>query len=160
MTTSQRAQLINDAFAMATSGLTDASVPLDIVSYLAQEKEYAPLNIFFNRVQFYTNYLESSSFSQELSDYFSRIIAPTYDRIGWFELPSDKWLEKYLSFSLLIFSFQLNFYWFPLYLNSLLRFVRPNVINFACKHNLQSCVAKSREYFDEFKLTLSPSKYK
>lgn len=91
---SSRAQLINDVFALSTATLIEASLPLEMAQFLVDETEYPPLNLFLARVRFYSDYLEASSFSGDLSSYFAKLIEPTYKRLTWFEQETDTWLEK------------------------------------------------------------------
>lgn len=47
-----RAQLLDDSFALAEEGIISADIPLKLSSYLSQETDYVPLYTFFNHLPF------------------------------------------------------------------------------------------------------------
>lgn len=120
-----KAQLINDAFALARSGDVNPTLPLQLTKFLAQESEYLPWKVFLdkNNVFYYTKMLVESPLNGPVKDYLAKLVEPVYSKLGWKARDDDKWLHKKL---------------------------RKSVVSFACQQDVPSCVETSLKYFKDW----------
>lgn len=84
-----RAQIIDDAFNLARAGRLSYEMVLDLISYLAEEKEYVPWSATFSNLQYIYSMFHRDPAYGALKAYILSLIQPLYDYIGTEEQPSE-----------------------------------------------------------------------
>jgi len=81
-----RAQLIDDAFAIARASKLDIEVPLGLSQYLDQEHDYFPWTVFYDDIFYYTQMLGTSPIYGYFSDWVLSLAVPgLYAEYGFVE---------------------------------------------------------------------------
>ncbi len=78
-----RAQLISDSFSLSQSIQVSPTLPLDVIQYLSEEKEYLPWNVFFSRSKYYTDLLDRTRINNDLQKIMRYLVADFYKDIEW-----------------------------------------------------------------------------
>ena len=123
ISTTMRAQLINDVFALARSRHLSPILPLQLSAFLVNETEYLPWKIFLDQIKYYSQMLVTSEYNGKLQSFLGDLVAPLYETLGWQEKKGENWLHTKL---------------------------RDQVVGFACRQNLAQCVKTSVEYLNKW----------
>ncbi|KAM0730528.1 Endoplasmic reticulum aminopeptidase 1 [Formica fusca] len=78
-----RANLIDDAFALCDAGELDASIPLELSLYLVNETDYAPWETALRYLNFWKKRLGESEAYKRYILFFKRLLSPITRYIGW-----------------------------------------------------------------------------
>jgi len=79
-----RAQLLDDAFALARAELLDVETAFDLSSYLHQEHSFFPWSMFDQDLAYFKQVLPTSTVYKQFSDYILSLVHPgLYDFYGW-----------------------------------------------------------------------------
>ncbi|XP_076158732.1 thyrotropin-releasing hormone-degrading ectoenzyme-like [Alosa pseudoharengus] len=78
-----RAGLIDDVFNLARAGFLPQNVPLQIISYLPQEKEFLPWHAASRALYQLDKLLDRTEDYSLFSDYVLKQVAPKYHKLGW-----------------------------------------------------------------------------
>ena len=89
-----RAQLVNDVFSLAQANRLRATRPFELAGYFANEQDYLPWSVLLERLEFYTNVIESTEIYGHLRTYLIGLIAPIYNKLSWSSKPTDLWLTR------------------------------------------------------------------
>lgn len=77
-----RAQLLDDSFNLARSDYLNFKIALDLIKYLHQEKELAPLKAGFKSIEFLLTFLDEQNFYEKLRAKLLDIVDEIYVRIN------------------------------------------------------------------------------
>ncbi|KAG5335962.1 AMPE aminopeptidase, partial [Acromyrmex heyeri] len=77
-----RANLIDDAFALCDAGEVDASIPLELSLYLVNEKDYAPWATVLRYLNFWKDRLAESAAYKKYTLFFKQLMGPITRYIG------------------------------------------------------------------------------
>ncbi|XP_055972617.1 glutamyl aminopeptidase [Sorex fumeus] len=81
---SDRASLIDDAFALARAQLIDYGVALDLTKYLNMEADYLPWQRAISSVTYIISMLEDDKeLNPQIEAYFQARVKPIVDKLGW-----------------------------------------------------------------------------
>ncbi|XP_075149879.1 glutamyl aminopeptidase-like isoform X1 [Haematobia irritans] len=80
---SDRAHLINDAFALADAGQLDYSIALDLSKYLESELNYVPWNVAASRLSGIKNLLYYTDMYRDFVDYARELLKNVYKSVTW-----------------------------------------------------------------------------
>ena len=117
-----RAQMLDDSFALARAGLLSYATPLQLSTYLLYEKDYIPLKASINSFSYLDlMFRKSPDDYQQLKDYINTIYSPIFEDYGY--SPSDD----------------------EVYLDAL---IREELININCNYNDGLCITNVHTYFD------------
>ncbi|XP_041988215.1 glutamyl aminopeptidase isoform X2 [Aricia agestis] len=83
LTISDRAHLLNDAFALAEASALPYSVPLHLTTYLTAEADYVPWDTAATALNKLANNVRNTSASELLERFIQHIIKPQYDKQSW-----------------------------------------------------------------------------
>ncbi|KAK8402067.1 hypothetical protein O3P69_001275 [Scylla paramamosain] len=103
-----RAQIIDDAFNLARAGRLSYEMVLDLISYLAQEREYVPWSATFSNLQYIYSMFHRDPAYGALKDYILSLIQPLYENIGTEEQPSDSLQTQQLRSDMLTWACRLG----------------------------------------------------
>ncbi|XP_066580023.1 thyrotropin-releasing hormone-degrading ectoenzyme [Amia ocellicauda] len=78
-----RAGLIDDVFNLARAGYLPQNIPLEIICYLPQEKEFLPWHAASRSLYHLDKLLDRTEEYNIFSDYVLRQVASMYHRLGW-----------------------------------------------------------------------------
>uniref|UniRef100_A0AAY4BLL3 ERAP1-like C-terminal domain-containing protein n=1 Tax=Denticeps clupeoides TaxID=299321 RepID=A0AAY4BLL3_9TELE len=84
-----RAGLIDDVFNLARAGLLPQNVPLQIICYLPQEKDFLPWHAASRSLYQLDKLLDRTEDYSLFSDYVLKQVAPKYHKVGWPASSSD-----------------------------------------------------------------------
>ncbi|XP_017303049.1 leucyl-cystinyl aminopeptidase-like, partial [Diaphorina citri] len=87
-----RASLIDDAFTLSRAGLVNATVPLELSTYLLKEKDYVPWATALEHFQHWSTSLSEASPYRLFEQYVKKLLTPISHHIGWEDTGSH--LEK------------------------------------------------------------------
>jgi len=99
-----RANLIDDAFALCDAGEVDASIPLELSLYLVNERDYAPWATVLRYLNFWKDRLAESAAYKKYTLFFKQLMGPITKYIGLMDEGSH--LKKYR----IVFKNLANFY--------------------------------------------------
>ncbi|XP_011291903.2 glutamyl aminopeptidase isoform X2 [Musca domestica] len=80
---SDRAHLINDAFALADAGQLEYSIALDLSKYLENELDYVPWNVGASRLSAIKNLLYFTDLYRDFVDYGRQLLKNVYPAVTW-----------------------------------------------------------------------------
>ncbi|MBN3324836.1 TRHDE protein, partial [Atractosteus spatula] len=78
-----RAGLIDDVFNLARAGYLPQNIPLEIICYLPQEKEFLPWHAASRSLYHLDKLLDRTEEYSIFSDYVLKQVASVYHRLGW-----------------------------------------------------------------------------
>ncbi|XP_059093631.1 endoplasmic reticulum aminopeptidase 1-like isoform X1 [Tigriopus californicus] len=84
-TPADRAQLINDAFALAQAGLLPSTKPLDMIMYLLKENEIVPWATALRHLSAWKVTLQETDLIPLINNFIQTLISPIYNKVGWGE---------------------------------------------------------------------------
>ncbi|XP_023682625.1 thyrotropin-releasing hormone-degrading ectoenzyme [Paramormyrops kingsleyae] len=84
-----RAGLIDDVFNLARAGYLPQNIPLEIIHYLPQEKEFLPWHAASRSLYQLDKLLDRTEEYSLFSDYVLKQVASMYHRLGWPNSSSD-----------------------------------------------------------------------
>ncbi|XP_063244276.1 glutamyl aminopeptidase-like isoform X1 [Bacillus rossius redtenbacheri] len=91
-----RANLLDDAFRLANSGLLDYGTALDLSRYLRRETEYVPWAAASSNIAFLRSMLSGTTAYPKLRKYVRHLIHDIYNEVGWEVTPDESHLKKLL----------------------------------------------------------------
>ena len=91
-----RAQIIDDAFNLARSGLLSYDIALGVTSYLDKETEYIPWSAALGGLSYIKSQLKRTPAYGAFKKYVRNLIDPLYKRVGFKTLDTDQPLDVYL----------------------------------------------------------------
>uniref|UniRef100_H2YKR8 Aminopeptidase n=1 Tax=Ciona savignyi TaxID=51511 RepID=H2YKR8_CIOSA len=122
-----RAQLVDDIFALSRSGRIDISLALDLATYMVNEDEYIPWQTFLDAMTYCEYMLGASPIYGDFSKYILDLVVPSiYADLGW-----D---DSNTSDSALI-----------------TRMIRGEAIDAACTYGNQDCIDNAVMLFDQWR---------
>jgi len=124
---SDRANMIDDAFELARTGMIPYDVALDLTQYFNKEQNYAPWYTLMESLGYISSMLEGRPGYSVYEKYLLKIIQPMIKKLGWQDEGSH--LEKYL---------------------------RALILGTAVKHNDTVAVKKALLLFNDFKTKDTP----
>lgn len=80
---SDRAGILNDAFAFSQSGLVELTFPLDLARFLVGETDYTVWSEGISGINFFGTQLRWQPSYGAFQDYFSTLVVPTAQAVGW-----------------------------------------------------------------------------
>ncbi|ELK33244.1 Thyrotropin-releasing hormone-degrading ectoenzyme [Myotis davidii] len=83
LSVSNRAGLIDDAFSLARAGYLPQSVPLEIIRYLSEEKDFLPWHAASRALYPLDKLLDRMEKYNVFNEYILRQVATTYIKLGW-----------------------------------------------------------------------------
>lgn len=89
-----RAQLIDDAFALSTSGELSIVKPFEILRYLEKESEYLPWSTAITNLRHLTFLLDSTATFGNFRGFVLELVTPLYNKLGWVEKNTESWPDK------------------------------------------------------------------
>ncbi|XP_074648583.1 aminopeptidase A-like [Tubulanus polymorphus] len=98
---SDRSSLLHDAFKLASSGLLDYGLALDLVQYLEKEDHYVPWETADNLFNGITNLLEQSPIYGKWQKLIGSLSKPTAEKLGWESKPGEIDIDKQLRYVIL-----------------------------------------------------------
>ncbi|KAL1493346.1 hypothetical protein ABEB36_011418 [Hypothenemus hampei] len=78
-----RANLIDDAFTLCRAGLLNATIPLELSTYLVKEKEYAPWAAAIEHFQNWARRMSESLPYKLFLNYLRNLLRPIAKHVGW-----------------------------------------------------------------------------
>ncbi|XP_072915754.1 thyrotropin-releasing hormone-degrading ectoenzyme-like isoform X2 [Hemitrygon akajei] len=78
-----RAGLINDAFNLARAGYLPQSIPLEIMKYLSNEKEFLPWEAASDALIYLDRLVDLNKDYNIFRQYIAQQVAPMYNLLGW-----------------------------------------------------------------------------
>ena len=78
-----RAQLIDDAFALLEAGQLDESIPLDLVSYLTKERSLVPWQVALSHLSSLSDLFMETESRVKLNKFIVSLLEPVYRELGW-----------------------------------------------------------------------------
>jgi aminopeptidase N len=118
-----RAQIVDDLFNFARSGLISYSIALEIIDYIKTEKHYIPWMSTFNGLSYITKRLTGADEVILLQHHVLDILEDIYEKLGFFPKSGDTHTEIYN---------------------------RNNVLSWLCRYNHEECLQNVREEFKKF----------
>eukprot|EP00095_Tigriopus_kingsejongensis_P000725 snap_masked-scaffold338_size202645-processed-gene-1.10 protein:Tk00725 transcript:snap_masked-scaffold338_size202645-processed-gene-1.10-mRNA-1 annotation:"endoplasmic reticulum aminopeptidase 1" len=82
-TTADRAQLINDAFALSHAGLLPSTKPLEMITYLLKETDMVPWATALGHLGTWKVTLQETDIVPLINSLIQTLISPIYNQIGW-----------------------------------------------------------------------------
>nr|CAD7453868.1 unnamed protein product [Timema tahoe] len=115
-----RAQLLDDSLNLARAGILDYATALSVTSYLSKESDYIPWASAFTAFSLLDRRLKGAADEdyQLFKNYVLNLIGDLYNTLGFDEKPTDHHLDKFL---------------------------RSNVLTWACSLGLEDCINRSKE---------------
>nr|CAD7599193.1 unnamed protein product [Timema genevievae] len=115
-----RAQLLDDSLNLARAGILDYATALSVTSYLSKESDYIPWASVFTAFSLLDRRLKGAADEdyQLFKNYVLNLIGDLYNTLGFDEKPTDHHLDKFL---------------------------RSNVLTWACNLGLEDCINRSKE---------------
>ncbi|XP_059170274.1 glutamyl aminopeptidase-like [Physella acuta] len=91
LSSSDRAGLLNDAFMLADAGMTSYEIPLEMMSYLAEERDFVPwYAAIIGGVSYINNMLEVDPQFPVWRKFLSARIRPVIERLGYLDIGSNQ----------------------------------------------------------------------
>lgn len=90
-----RAQLINDIFSFSQANLINFLRPINLLGYLKMEDDYLPWYIAINKINKLIDLIDSTPLYGQFRNYVIQLMTPIYKKLGWNEIISDSWLDRY-----------------------------------------------------------------
>jgi len=87
-----RAQLINDAFALCRAGILDSDILLDLTLYLRNETDLVPWQMAISGFASWKSIFRESEVHSRINNYIRYLIAPIYAKLG--DDPNNLWGNK------------------------------------------------------------------
>ncbi|XP_050699396.1 aminopeptidase N-like isoform X2 [Eriocheir sinensis] len=103
-----RAQIIDDAFNLARAGRLSYATVLDLMSYLAKEKEYVPWRATFANIRYLYSMFHRDPAYGALKNYILSLIQPLYDSVGFEDNLSDPYQTRLLRSDMLAWACRLG----------------------------------------------------
>lgn len=120
-----RAQIVDDLFNLAKVGIVKYSTAIDIIRYIKKEQHYIPWLSAFSHGLTYLSQRVSGDANQKLFSWFVKdTVKDIYDHLTFEAKSVDRRTDVYN---------------------------RVNIISWACKYGHEACIAKSKDYFNNFK---------
>uniref|UniRef100_H2XYF3 Aminopeptidase n=1 Tax=Ciona intestinalis TaxID=7719 RepID=H2XYF3_CIOIN len=117
-----RAQLIDDVFALSRATKIEVNLALELAAYLSQEDEYIPWYTFNEAMQYFDSMLGASLIYGDFSQYILDLVVPSlYNKLGWDDSNTDD-----------------N------------RMTRGLAIDAACYYGNEECIANAKQLFQEW----------
>lgn len=132
--TTNRAQLLDDIFELARSGILDYKFALDSTKYLKAEKDFLPWDTVLTAFGYIDEMLQRTPLYGQWQDYVADLIKPYYGRYK----DSEHWTMRNKSLA----SNESD--------NALEQYNLVNAISWACQVD-QHCIAKARSLFKRWK---------
>ncbi|EZA48634.1 aminopeptidase N isoform X2 [Ooceraea biroi] len=129
ISTSNRAQLIDDALNLARAGKLDYSIAFDVTSYLAHETEYLPWKAAFNAINYLNDMLIKTQGYDKFRLYVLKLLDNVYKQVGFIDKAGDPQLTV---------------------------FTRIDVLNWACSFGHEDCVGNAVQQFSNWRNTPNP----
>ncbi|XP_078492244.1 solute carrier organic anion transporter family member 4A1 [Ciona intestinalis] len=121
-----RAQLIDDIFALSRATKIEVNMALELAAYLSQEDEYIPWYTFNDAMQYFDSMLGASPIYGDFSQYILDLVVPSlYNKLGWDDSNTDD--------SVLVE-----------------RMTRGLAIDAACYYGNEECIANAKQLFQEW----------
>ena len=124
-----RAQIIDDAFNLARSGLLSYDIALGVTSYLNKEEEYIPWSAALGGMRYIRDMLKRTPAYGSFKKYVRNLVDPLYKRVGYKTQPNDQPLDVYL---------------------------RKLAVSWACSLENPECIEKTKGNFQEWMMDLNP----
>uniref|UniRef100_A0A1I8PGY6 glutamyl aminopeptidase n=1 Tax=Stomoxys calcitrans TaxID=35570 RepID=A0A1I8PGY6_STOCA len=83
LSSSDRAHLLNDVFALADAGQVNYSIALDLTQYLELEKDYVPWNVAASRLGAIKNLLYFTDYYRDFVDFARQLLKDIYKTVTW-----------------------------------------------------------------------------
>ncbi|EPQ18868.1 Thyrotropin-releasing hormone-degrading ectoenzyme [Myotis brandtii] len=83
LSVSNRAGLIDDAFSLARAGYLPQSIPLEIIRYLSEEKDFLPWHAASRALYPLDKLLDRMEKYNVFNEYILKQVATTYIKLGW-----------------------------------------------------------------------------
>ncbi|XP_031205932.1 thyrotropin-releasing hormone-degrading ectoenzyme isoform X4 [Mastomys coucha] len=83
LSVSNRAALIDDAFSLARAGYLPQNIPLEIIRYLSQEKDFLPWHAASRALYPLDKLLDRMENYNIFNEYILKQVATTYIKLGW-----------------------------------------------------------------------------
>lgn len=96
LSASDRANLIDDAFTLCEAGELNATVPLNLVLYLFNEREFVPWATALKYLFSWKTKLSESSAYKNYIVFLKKLLLPATKYVGWNDDGSH--LKKYVKF--------------------------------------------------------------
>ncbi|XP_041970737.1 membrane alanyl aminopeptidase-like [Aricia agestis] len=103
-----RAQIVNDVFQFARSGLMSYTKALSILSYLENEKDYAPWVAAITGFQWLRNRFAVSSLLGYLDELIVRWATPLMNDLTYYPVDNEDFMGSYLRYQLAPFMCEMN----------------------------------------------------
>ncbi|KAF2365596.1 Peptidase M1 membrane alanine aminopeptidase N-terminal [Trinorchestia longiramus] len=84
-----RAQLIDDAMDLARAGELNYSIPLNVNSYLSEEKEFVPWSAALNNLAYLEKMFTRTGGYAYLRNYLLKLLIPLYNDVGFEDNPNN-----------------------------------------------------------------------
>ena len=127
-----RAQLIDDAFNLARSGLLKYEIALGVTSYLNKETEYIPWAAALRGMSYIKLMLKRTPAYGAFKKYMRNLVDPLFKREGYKTQDSDQPLDVYL---------------------------RKLAVSWACSMENPECIEKTKSNFKDWMNDLNPDDY-
>ncbi|KRX51017.1 Aminopeptidase N, partial [Trichinella murrelli] len=126
-----RAQLLDDAFALAKVGKLNYALALDLTKYLPQENAYLPWLTASRHMSFFYDLLHATKYENQIKKFLIHIYEPIYHRLG-FETSSKESLN--------------------------LQELRSLIWKHACKFDLAHCIQTAKNLYTQYEQSCAESK--
>lgn len=124
-----RGVLIDDTFALLSTGLVNGMDAYELIRYLKSETEFIPWMAALSAMEQQEELLIDHEIFIDVQRYFLELILPIYNKIGWVQIDqSTEWLETLL---------------------------QPSVVSAVCHYNYPECIESSRNAYRRW--TLNPT---
>jgi len=91
-----RAQILDDAFNLAKSGMLDYEVALSLTAYLGHETEYIPWKAALSGLSYINTMLKRTASYGDFKRYMLQLVTPLYTRLGSSPKPGEGHLDTKL----------------------------------------------------------------
>ena len=78
-----RAQLIDDAFALLEAGQLDEAIPLELIAYLPQERSLVPWQVALSHLSSLSELFIETESREKLNAFIVSLLKPVYKELGW-----------------------------------------------------------------------------
>lgn len=91
-----RTQLINDVFSLTEANYVNNPAAFQLASYLTNEIDFLPWNVFINRINFFIYLFDSTASYGKMQTFLSNAVRAYYTKLGWIEnVLTDNWSDRY-----------------------------------------------------------------
>jgi aminopeptidase N len=104
---SDRAELIDDVFALSRAALMSANTALNLIRYLNKELEYVPWSVAIENLADVSSMLQGTSMNDNFKQYFMDLVSPVLEFLGWDH--QDSYLKRKLRSNLLKSAVAVNY---------------------------------------------------